>query len=160
MNNRTKLLYVKLIILIMCLVIILRLFTLILAKYESETSANTEIDIAFYLFKEDYQTMTLNLGTIKPQNNVYAFDFTIGENGAPLINAAKISIECEMDHNYELEGFDNFIGKILATYADESILNEAGKIDYHVFKPVLFEFPTYEYFVTGDKVGDCAKMNK
>ena len=89
-----------------------------------------------------------------------AFDFTIGENGAPLINAAKISIECEMDHNYELEGFDNFIGKILATYADESILNDAGKIDYHVFKPVLFEFPTYEYFVTGDKVGDCAKMNK
>ena len=69
-----------------------------------------------------------------------AFDFTIGENGAPLINAAKISIECEMDYNYELEGFDNFIGKILATYADESILNEAGKIDYHVFKPVLFEF--------------------
>ena len=46
-----------------------------------------------------------------------------------------------------------------ATYADESVLNEAGKIDYHVFKPVLFEFPTYEYFVTGRKAGDCAKMN-
>ena len=28
---------------------------------------------------------------------------------------------------------------------------------YHC--PVLFEFPTYEYFVTGDKVGNCAKMN-
>lgn len=26
-------------------------------------------------------------------------------------------------------------------------------------KPVLFEFPTYEYFVTGEKAGDCAKMN-
>ncbi len=25
--------------------------------------------------------------------------------------------------------------------------------------PVLFEFPTYEYFVTGEKAGDCAKMN-
>ena len=34
-----------------------------------------------------------------------------------------------------------------------------GTFDYHVFKPVLFEFPTYEYFVTGDKIGDCAKMN-
>lgn len=64
-----------------------------------------------------------------------------------------------MDYNYELENFDNFIGKILATYSDESVLNEAGKIDYHVFKPVLFEFPTYEYFVTGDKIGNCAKMN-
>ncbi len=89
-----------------------------------------------------------------------AFKFTVGENGAPLIDDAKVSVECEMDHNYELENFDNFFGKILATYAAESVLNDAGKIDYHVFKPVLFEFPTYEYFVTGDKVGDCGKMNK
>ena len=88
-----------------------------------------------------------------------AFEYTFGENGAPIINAAKVSIECEMDGNYELENFDNFICKILATYADESVLNEKGKIDYHVFKPVLFEFPTYEYFVTGDKIGNCAKMN-
>lgn len=89
-----------------------------------------------------------------------AFAYTIGENGAPLIDAAKVSIECETDGNYELEHFDNFICKILATYADENILNEKGKIDFHIFKPVLFEFPTYEYFVTGEKVGDCAKMNK
>lgn len=88
-----------------------------------------------------------------------AFSYTIGENGAPMIDNAKLSIECEIDGNYELENFDNFICKILATYADEDILNEKGKINYHVFKPVLFEFPTYEYFVTGEKVGDCAKMN-
>ena len=48
----------------------------------------------------------------------------------------------------------NFICKILATYADENVLNDKGKIDYHTFKPVLFEFPTYEYFVTGEKAGD------
>lgn len=89
-----------------------------------------------------------------------AFVWTAGENGAPLINEAKLSIECEVDGNYELEGFDNFICKIFATYADDSILNENDKINYHVFKPVLFEFPTYEYFITGDKVGDCAKMNQ
>ena len=87
------------------------------------------------------------------------FAYSIGENGAPIIDDAKVSIECEVDGNYELEHFDNFICKILATYADESVLNEKGKIDYHVFKPVLFEFPTYEYFVTGDKIGDCGKMN-
>ena len=88
------------------------------------------------------------------------FAYSIGENGAPMIDDAKVSIECEVDGNYELEHFDNFICKILATYADNSILNENGKIDYHVFKPVLFEFPTYEYFVTGDKIGDCGKMNE
>ena len=89
-----------------------------------------------------------------------AFAWTMGEDGAPLIDEAKVSIECEVDGNYELENFDNFICKILATYADETVLNDKDKINYHVFKPVLFEFPTYEYFVTGDKVGDCAKMNK
>ncbi len=89
-----------------------------------------------------------------------AFAWTKGENGAPLINEAKVSIECEVDDSYELEHFDHFICRILATYADESVLNDKGKIDYHVFKPVLFEFPTYEYFATGDKIGDCGKMNQ
>lgn len=89
-----------------------------------------------------------------------AFEYTLGEHGAPLIDKAKISIECEVEQNVEVASFDNFIAKILATYADEGVLNAAGKIDYHTFKPVLFEFPTYEYFVTGGKVGDCGKMNK
>lgn len=88
-----------------------------------------------------------------------AFAYTVGENGAPLINAAKVSVECGLEHVFVIQGFDNFVGKILATYADETVLNDARKINYHVFKPVLFEFPSYEYFVTGDKVGNCAKMN-
>ena len=87
-----------------------------------------------------------------------AFAWTMGENGAPLIDAAKVSIECEVDGNYELEHFDNFVAKIVATYVEEDVLNEKGKIDYHTFKPALFEFPTYEYFVVGDKVGDCGRM--
>lgn len=101
------------------------------------------------------------MGTISGSNTdkSEAFAWTMGENGAPLIDAAKVSIECEVDGNYELEHFDNFICKILATYAEEAVLNDMEKINYHTFKPVLFEFPTYEYFVTGDKVGNCGKMN-
>lgn len=94
MNNRTKILYAKLIILIMCLIIILRIFTLIMAKYESEASTDAEIDIAFYLFKEDYQTMTLNLGSIIPQNNVYVFNFNIGNQDG--------SDTAEIDLTYDL----------------------------------------------------------
>lgn len=43
--------------------------------------------------------------------------YTIGENGALLIDDAKVSIEGEVDGNYELENFDNFVCKIVATYA-------------------------------------------
>lgn len=101
------------------------------------------------------------MGTISGNNadKSEAFAWTMGENGAPLIDAAKVAIECEVDGNYELEHFDNFICKILATYAEEAVLNDKEKINYHTFKPVLFEFPTYEYFVTGDKVGNCGKMH-
>ena len=101
------------------------------------------------------------MGTVsgKKEDKSTAFEYTMGENGSPLISEAKISIECEVDGNYELENFDNFICKILATYADESVLNKDGKIDYNVFKPVLFEFPTYEYFKVGEKAGNCGKMN-
>ena len=67
-----------------------------------------------------------------------AFAWTMSENGAPLIDEAKVSIECEVDGNYELERFDHFVCRILATYADERVLNEKDKINYHVFKPVLF----------------------
>ena len=88
-----------------------------------------------------------------------AFAWTMGENGAPLIDEAKVSIECKVDGNHEVDHFDNFFCRILATYADETVLYEQGKLNYHTFKPVLFEFPTYEYFVTGEKAGNCAKMN-
>ena len=46
-----------------------------------------------------------------------SFAYTIGENGALLIDDAKVYIECEVDGNYELENFDNFVCKIVATYA-------------------------------------------
>ena len=46
-----------------------------------------------------------------------SFAYTIGENGALLIDDAKVSIECEVVGNYELENFDNFVCKIVATYA-------------------------------------------
>lgn len=46
-----------------------------------------------------------------------SFAYTIGENGALLIDDAKVSIEGEVDGNYELENFDNFVCKVVATYA-------------------------------------------
>ena len=42
-----------------------------------------------------------------------SFAYTIGENGALLIDDAKVSIECEVDGNYERENFDNFVCKIV-----------------------------------------------
>ncbi|MDO5294428.1 MAG: flavin reductase [bacterium] len=88
------------------------------------------------------------------------FTYTMGEKNTPMIDEALLTIECQVEANYETTGFDNFICTIACTYAEESILNNAGKIDYRIFKPVLFQFPTYEYLRTGDVIGNCAKIGK
>lgn len=88
------------------------------------------------------------------------FDYSIGEGGAPIIDEAPVAMACTVDDTYETPGFESFICKIAATYADESVLTEDGKINYHVLKPVLFEMPTYEYLKTGEVLGKCMSFGK
>ena len=53
-----------------------------------------------------------------------------------------------------------YICKITAVHAEDNILNETGKLDYSLLKPVLFEMPTYQYLLTGDVIGQCLKLEK
>ena len=71
-----------------------------------------------------------------------------------------VTMVCSVEDIYETKGFESFICTIDATYAEENVLNEAGKIDYHTLKPVLFEMPTYEYLRTGDVIGKCMSFGK
>lgn len=122
------------------------------------TSKILSVNVVDASWLKEADSMGTASGNDKDKSGV--FSYTVGDAGAPLIDKAKVSIACEVDGNYELEGFDNFICKVLSVYADEDVLNEEDTIDYHVFKPALFELPTYEYFETGGKLGDCARMNR
>ena len=88
------------------------------------------------------------------------FEYMIGETGAPVIEKAPVVMDCKVDDVYETEGFESFICKIEGVYAEESVLNEAGKIDYNVLKPVLFEMPTYEYLRAGEVIDKCMSFGK
>ncbi len=94
------------------------------------------------------------------QDKSEVFPYKIGEAGAPLIDAAPVSMSCTVEDVYETEGFESFICKIAATYAEGSVLTAEGKINYHTLKPVLFEMPTYEYLKTGDVIGKCKSFGK
>ena len=88
------------------------------------------------------------------------FHYTIGEGGVPIIADAPVSMACTVEDVYETKGFESFICKISATYAQESALNGEGKLNYHALKPVLFEMPTYEYLKTGEVLGKCMTRSK
>ncbi len=88
------------------------------------------------------------------------FDYAMDESGVPMISQAPVTMVCSVEDIYKTKGFESFICTIDATYAEESVLNGAGKIDYHVLKPVLFEMPTYEYLKTGDVIGKCMSFGR
>lgn len=77
-DKRRRRLYEKLVLLLIGFVVILRIFTLVLSRYESESNSVANVDIAFYLLKEDYKQMSLNLASITPRNDEYVFTFSIG----------------------------------------------------------------------------------
>ncbi len=122
-------------------------------------SSNT---LSINVVDESWLTAADHMGCISgnKEDKSEAFAFTLGEKGTPMIDEAKLSIECEVAANHVTQGFDNFICTIAGTYADETIINEAGKVDYRVFKPVLFEMPTYEYFRMGNVIGNCRKLDQ
>lgn len=88
------------------------------------------------------------------------FSYQTAETGAPIIDESPVVMECVVDDIYKTDGFENFICKIVAVHAEESVLNEKEKIDYSVLKPVLFEMPTYQYLRAGDIIGNCMQLNK
>lgn len=88
------------------------------------------------------------------------FGYTLGGNGAPIIDEAKLSMECAVEDIYEMGAFENFIVKVVNTFAEESILTDGGKPDYQKFKPVLFEMPNYTFLKTGETLGECKSFIK
>lgn len=89
----------------------------------------------------------------------HIFAWHAGENGTPIIDESPLSIELDVEDIYKTPGFDNFICTIANTYADESMLDSLGRLDYNKLKPVLFEFPTYSYLATGEIIGRCLKLD-
>lgn len=88
------------------------------------------------------------------------FAYSLGDAGTPIITKAPLTMECSVTDIYPTQGFENFICTIANTYVEEEHLNAEGKINYHTLKPVLFEFPTYEYLKTGDVLGKCLSFQK
>lgn len=86
------------------------------------------------------------------------FRFHYGSFGTPVIDQAPVSMECRVEDIYETDGFDNFVCSIVNTYADPDMLGADGKLDYTRLKPVLFEFPTYQYIASGEVLGKPLKL--
>lgn len=74
---------------------------------------------------------------------------------APIIEELPMTVECELI-SYDEETC-HLVGRIINVSADESILDENGKIDAGKLRPIVFDPVHNGYLVVGEKVGNAFK---
>ena len=74
---------------------------------------------------------------------------------APLIDELPMAMECQLI-SYDPETC-RLVGRIVNVSADESVLNEKGKVDPAKLRPITFDPMNNAYLVLGEKVGNAFK---
>ena len=72
---------------------------------------------------------------------------------APLIDELPMAMECKL-LSYDPESC-RLVGQIVNVSADESVLNENGKVDPAKLQPITFDPMNNAYLVLGEKVGNA-----
>lgn len=80
-NRKRIIIIVKLLITLLTLILIGILAKRItLSRYETEISSTAEIQAAFYLLKDDYQSMATKLPAMEPRSEAYKYTFSVSNN--------------------------------------------------------------------------------
>ena len=74
---------------------------------------------------------------------------------APLIDELPMAVECKLI-SYDPESC-RLVGEIVNVNADESVLNEDGKVDPAKLQPITYDPMNHHYLALGEKVGHAFK---
>ncbi|WP_405294368.1 flavin reductase family protein [Methanobrevibacter sp.] len=76
---------------------------------------------------------------------------------APIINEFRVSLECRVMHISEVGSHTQITGEIVNVQADESVVDEKGKIIFEKVNPIAYDDITHSYFSVGDRIADAFK---
>lgn len=79
---------------------------------------------------------------------------------APMISECPVNMECRLVKNVDFPSHDIFMGEVVATYADDSVLGPDGKLDYGLLKPILFTMQDAGYWTLGPRFADAWSAGK
>jgi flavin reductase (DIM6/NTAB) family NADH-FMN oxidoreductase RutF len=74
---------------------------------------------------------------------------------APVINELPLSLECEVVHTVTVGSHMQVTGEVKNILAEESILNEKGRILLDRMQPVIYDVEQARYLSVGEKVSDA-----
>ncbi len=98
--------------------------------------------------------------TGKRTDKAALFDLFHGElETAPMIRECPVNMELRLHDVLELGHHEVFIGEVVQTYADDSVLTE-GSVDIAKLKPLLFDMASKQYWSLGEPIGNCWNAGK
>jgi flavin reductase (DIM6/NTAB) family NADH-FMN oxidoreductase RutF len=98
--------------------------------------------------------------TGKKTDKAALFDVFFGElNTAPMIRQCLINMELKLHEVLDYSTHDIFIGELIQTYVDESVLTDK-KIDIEKLQPLLFDMSSKKYWSIGQALGNCWNVGK
>ncbi len=106
------------------------------------------------------ETDYVGLVTGKKVDKSELFDLFFGDlDTAPMIRSCPVNMACRLHDTYDTPTHDLFIGKIVETYADESVLDQSV-VDVARVKPLLFDMSSKKYWSLGPALADCWRVGK
>lgn len=76
---------------------------------------------------------------------------------APIINELRLSLECEVVHTVTIGSHMQVTGEVKRILADETILNDKGRIILEKLRPIIYDEEQVRYLALGDKIADAFK---
>ncbi len=106
------------------------------------------------------ETDYVGLVTGKKVDKSELFDLFFGDlDTAPMIRSCPVNMACRLHDTYDTPTHDLFIGEIVETYADESVLDQSV-VDVARVKPLLFDMSSKKYWSLGPALADCWRVGK
>jgi flavin reductase (DIM6/NTAB) family NADH-FMN oxidoreductase RutF len=88
------------------------------------------------------------------------FDIFYGRlQTAPMIAECPVNMECKLYDLYDTPTHDVFIGEIVESYVEESVLQD-GAVDISKVKPLLFDMSSKKYWSLGGEIAKCWNIGK
>jgi flavin reductase (DIM6/NTAB) family NADH-FMN oxidoreductase RutF len=78
---------------------------------------------------------------------------------APMIEECPINMECKLVKTVDFPNHDIFIGQIVATYCDSTILT-SGAVDFSKVQPILFVMNDQSYWKLGERFAKAWNIGK
>jgi flavin reductase (DIM6/NTAB) family NADH-FMN oxidoreductase RutF len=122
--------------------------------------ANKTFSINIPSTKMVKETDFCGLVTGKNKNKAEIFKTFYGKlKTAPMIEQCSINMECELVKTVDFPNHDIFIGKIVATYCENTILTD-GVVDFEKVQPILFVMNDRSYWSIGKKIAKAWDVGK